>query len=36
MVDFGKSNKMIKLSGKVNKPTQTIRSAILIFRPLEE
>ena len=31
MVDFDKSNKMIKISGKVNKLTLTTDSAILIF-----
>ena len=32
MIDFGKSDKMIKVSGKVDKPTLTTVSAILIFR----
>ena len=34
MVDFGKSDKMIKISGKVDKPALTMDSAILIFRSL--
>ena len=34
MGDFGKSNKMIKINGKMAKPTLTTNSAILIFRSL--
>ena len=34
MVDFGKSDKMIKISGKVNKPTLT--TDLVIFRSLLE
>ena len=32
MIGFGKSDKMIKISGKVDKPTLTTDLAILIFR----
>ena len=31
MVDFGKSDKMIKISGKVDKPTLIMDIAFLIF-----
>ena len=31
MVDFGKSDKMIKISGKVDKPTLTTDSAKILF-----
>ena len=34
MVYFGKSDRMIKISGKVDKPKLTKDSVILIFRPL--
>ena len=34
MMEFGKSDKMIKISGKVDKPTLTMDSAVLIFRSL--
>ena len=34
MVRFGKSDEMKKISGKVDKPTLTMDSVILIFRSL--
>ena len=34
MLDFGKSDKIIKISGKVDKLALTMDSAILIFRSL--
>ena len=34
MVDFGRSDKMIKICGKLNKPTLTMDSAILVFHSL--